>query len=284
MLDIRIEISSAIGRSVVDIEPMGGGCVSAVYEVRLNDGERVVAKIDEDATGFLTTEAFMLRYLAEQTRLPVPAVLYSSDRLLLMEFMPGASRFSPAAERQAAELLAALHAITAPDFGFFQDTVIGSLIQPNAPERSWIDFFRERRLFHMAGEAVREGRLPHGTYDRITRLGGDLERWLLEPERPSLIHGDVWTTNVLADGERITAFLDPAIYFAHAEIELAFTTLFGTFGRPFYERYHEIRPIAPGFFEERRDLYNFYPLLIHVRLFGGAYVNSIHSILERFGY
>jgi fructosamine-3-kinase len=107
---------------------------------------------------------------------------------------------------------------------------------------------------------------------------------LVEPERPSLIHGDVWTTNVLAEGEQITAFLDPAIYFAHAEIELAFTTLFGTFGPAFYERYHQIRPIGPGFFETRRDLYNLYPLLVHVRLFGGSYVNSVHQILARFGY
>ena len=53
--------------------------------------------------------------------------------------------------------------------------------------------------------------------------------------------------NVLALGKRITAFLDPAIYFAHAEIELAFTTLFHTFGRGFGSRYAEIRPIVAGF-------------------------------------
>jgi fructosamine-3-kinase len=59
--------------------------------------------------------------------------------------------------------------------------------------------------------------------------------------------------------------------------------LFGTFGDPFFRRYGELRPIAPGFFEERRDLYNLYPLLVHVRLFGGGYVGSVEGIVRRFG-
>ena len=100
----------------------------------------------------------------------------------------------------------------------------------------------------------------------------------------SLIHGDVWTTNVLARNGRVTGFIDPAIYYAHAEIELAFTTLFGTFDEDFLRRYEELRPIAPGFMEVRRDIYNLYPLLVHVRLFGGGYVASVESILHRFGF
>jgi fructosamine-3-kinase len=119
---------------------------------------------------------------------------------------------------------------------------------------------------------------------RIERLCARLDEWLSEPERPSLLHGDVWTTNILADGDRITAFLDPAIYFGHPEIELAFTRLFGTFGRAFYDHYRQIRPIAPGFFEERCDFYNLYPLLVHVRLFGGSYVASVQHTLEQYGF
>ena len=75
----------------------------------------------------------------------------------------------------------------------------------------------------------------------------------------------------------------PAIYFADAEIELAFATLFNTFGDSFFARYSERRPLRPGFFEERRDLYNLYPLLVHVRLFGGGYVGAVERILDRFG-
>ena len=282
-MDIQAELNAA-GFPAVDIEPLGGGCVSEVFALRTAGGERLVAKADADGTASLPTEAYMLGYLATHSRLPVPAVRHSGERLLLMEFVPGDSRFNEAAERHAAELLADLHAITSPAYGFDRDTLIGGLRQPNDPTGTWLEFFSERRLRHMAAAAARAGRLPESIRQRVQRLSEDLDQWLEEPARPSLIHGDVWTTNVLARGGQVTAFLDPAIYFAHAEIELAFITLFRTFGQAFFERYRELRPIAPGFFEQRRHLYNLYPLLVHVHLFGGSYVASVESVLQQFGY
>ncbi|MBT6883000.1 MAG: fructosamine kinase, partial [Rhodospirillaceae bacterium] len=32
-----------------------------------------------------------------------------------------------------------------------------------------------------------------------------------------------------------------------------------------------------------RDLYNLYPLLVHVRLFGGSYVSAVEKTLKQFG-
>ena len=117
-------------------------------------------------------------------------------------------------------------------------------------------------------------------FERKIYIGPDL---LEEPEHPSLIHGDMWGGNILAESGRITGFLDPAIYFAHAEIELAFSTLFGTFGESFFRRYDEIRPIRPGFFEVRKDIYNLWHLLTHVRLFGAGYLPGIERVLSRHG-
>jgi fructosamine-3-kinase len=283
-LNIRAEIETATGQSVVDIAPLSGGCMGLVYRVRLEDGQMMVAKVDERPSPQLDIEAFMLNTLSARSQLTVPVVYHSQPHLLLMSYLPGDSHFNAAAQQHAADLLAALHMITAPQYGLERDTLIGGLPQPNKPTDSWLDFFREQRLLYMGAEAVKQGNLPHAFLLRLTRLGEQLEQWLVEPERPSLIHGDVWTTNVLAQGDHISGFVDPAIYYADSEIELAFTTLFGTFGRPFFERYQAIRPIRPGFFEERCELYNLYPLLVHVRLFGGSYVQSVDRILRRFGF
>jgi fructosamine-3-kinase len=136
----------------------------------------------------------------------------------------------------------------------------------------------------MARAALAAGALPAAAMARIERLAGRIEEFLPRRSTPSLIHGDLWGGNVLCGRGRIASFIDPAIYFADAEIELAFATLFGTFGEPFFARYRERRPIAPGFFEERRALYNLYPLMIHVRLFGGNYVGQVESALERLGF
>ncbi len=276
-------VEGALGERLLSARPLGGGCIGEVYRVELEGGTPLVAKVDRDGESHLEREAYMLRYLREKSDLPVPEVYHGSETLLLMEFVEGSSRFSEGAEHHAAGLLAGLHDVTWYSYGHERDTLIGSLSQPNPPTESWVEFFREQRLLYMANVARDAGRLPSGELHRLERLAGKLDDYLEEPGRPSLIHGDAWSANVLAKGDCITAFLDPAIYHADPEIELAFISLFNSFGDHFFERYEELRPIRPGFFEARRDLYNLYPLLVHVYYFGGGYLGSVRASLERFG-
>jgi fructosamine-3-kinase len=276
-------VEGYLGERLKSARPMGGGCIGEVYRVELRDGTPLVAKVDRDGESHLEREAYMLRYLREKSDLPVPEVYHGSGTLLLMEFVEGSSRFSAGAERHAAELLAALHGITAGAYGHVRDTLIGSLDQPNPPTEDWVTFFREHRLQYLVRVAHDAGRLPAEDLRRVERLAERLEEWIGEPNPPALIHGDVWSANVLAKGDRITAFLDPALYYADPEIELAFISLFNSFGSAFLEHYAEIRGIDRGFFETRRDLYNLYPLLVHVYFFGGGYLDSVRNTLDRFG-
>ena len=269
------------------IEPFSGGMIGEVYRVTLADGQVVVAKVGTPEAK-LNIECYMLRYLAENSQLPVPDVLYSDASLLIMSFIKGESHLGKAEQRHAAELLADLHSITQPQFGLEQDTLTGPLHQPNPLTSSWIDFFREQRLLYMAHEAHQNGPLPASMLKRIETFSKQLGDWLIEPDQPALIHGDIWTTNVLTHAGKVTGFIDPAIYYGHAEIELAYTTMFGTFGQTFesafFERYEQLRPIQPGFFETRRHIYNLYPLLTHVRLFGMRYGPAIENTLQKLGF
>ena len=252
--------------------------------MELSDGSKAVAKVDCAGESHLEREAYMLRYLGEKSDLPVPQVYHSSEKLLLMEFVEGSNHFSNGAQRHAAELLAGLHGITADAYGHEQDTLIGSLGQPNPLTESWVEFFRDQRLLYLAGVAHEAGRLPVEELKRVEQLAARLDDILGEPNPPALIHGDAWSGNVLAKGDRVTAFLDPAIYYADPEMELAFIRLFNSFDASFFERYEEIRGIKPGFFEARCALYNLYPLLLHVYFFGGGYLNSVRNTLRRFGF
>lgn len=279
--DARRRIEAATGKSVVRVSPLSGGCVGDVFAIDLADGDKIVAKI-ADAGGKLALEGFMLGVL-RKAGLPVPEAIRADDDLLLMSWIDGGDAVDEPAQIHAADLLAALHENTQADFGFDRATLIGGLDQPNPITTSWRAFFRDHRLLYMAGEAHRVGNLPARAMARIETLAARLDRWIGEPPAPSLIHGDMWGGNVLAKGGRIAGFVDPAIYYADAEIELAFSTLLSTFGVSFFRRYAEHRPIRPGFFEERRDLLNLYPLLVHVRLFGGAYVQSVERTLAKFG-
>jgi len=271
--------SALLGAEVVAEETLTGGCIADVRRLTLSDGRDVVAK----AGAGLELEGFMLSYLARHSRLPVPAVYHAADDLLLMTYVPAGDQITPLAQEDAADHLAALHDITARDFGFERHTVIGGLRQPNDRDPSWIAFFRDLRLMYMAETAVQTGKLPLDVFRRIAALADRLDRWLDESAKPSLIHGDMWTGNILVRANRVAGFVDPAIYYADPEIELAFSTLFGTFGEAFFKRYAEHRPIRAGF-QERKDIYNLYPLLVHVRLFGAPYVGDVNLILRRFSF
>jgi fructosamine-3-kinase len=276
-------VEAYLGERMRSARPLGGGCIGEVYRAELEEGTPLVAKVDREGESHLEREAYMLRYLRQKSELPVPEVYYGSETLLLMEFVEGSSRFSKEAECHAAELVAGLHDITADSYGHERDTLIGALDQPNPPTKSWAEFFRDHRLLYIALVAHEAGRLPVEDLHRVERSSEKLDELIEDPNPPALIHGDVWSANVLARGDRITAFLDPAIYYADPEIELAFISLFDSFGRPFFDRYQEIRPIRDGFFEVRRDLYNLYPLLVHTYYFGGGYLDSVRNTLDRFG-
>ncbi len=272
-------LEAVAGAEIRTLAPLRGGDIAAIWRVDLADGRILVAKQGRQ----LKLEAWMLRYLGEKSKVPVPEVHHAEDTLLLMEFLEHDDSFDAFAETHLAEIVAALHGITAPLFGAERDTLIGGLPQPNPPGDNWRDFFRDQRLLAMARAAFEAGRLPLALRQRIETLAGRLHIWLRNDARPSLIHGDLWAGNMLSRRTKVVGLIDPALYYADPEIELAFMTLFNSVGRKFFARYNERRPMRPGFFEERCDLYNLYPLLVHVRLFGGPYVAQVERTLSRYG-
>ena len=277
-------IEAAIGRRPAAIIALHGGDIAAASRVELPDGTLLVAKTPRGsgpATGDI--EGRMLRFLAERSDLPVPGVIHAAPDLLIMEHGEAGGRLTDAAERAAARHIAALHGVAGDSCGLDFDTVIGPLPQPNPPTAEWLPFFGEQRLRYMATLAHDAGRLPRPTLGRLEAFADKLADFIAEPDAPSLLHGDLWGGNILAAPDETVAFIDPAISFGHPEMDLAFVTLFSSVGQGFFEEYARHREIAPGFFEARRDIYNLWPLLVHVRLFGGAYVSAVERTLGRFG-
>ena len=278
---VHRRIAADLGAVPVREVPLPGGCIADVRRIDLADGRTVAAKIA--AQGGLEPEAWMLGYLAAQSPLPVPEVLLAADDLLVLSWLPCGGRLDRPAQRDAAAHVAALHAVTWTHFGLARDTLIGPLHQPNPATARWTDFFRDQRLLHMARVAREAGRLDAEAHRAVERVAAKLDGYLDEPAAPALIHGDMWGGNVLARGGRVTGFVDPAIYYADPEIELAFTTLFGTFGDAFFDAYAAHTGWdRTGFFEARRDLYNLYPLLVHAAAFGGPWDREAHAVAGRY--
>jgi fructosamine-3-kinase len=282
---LKHRLESVLGSAIVETGSLPVGFGLTGLNVRLADGRHLAVKARSGERGpSLELEAYMLGELARLSDLPVPHVHFADPGLLVMDFIDtDGGGITRSVERHAAELIARLHATKREGFGYARDTLIGPLHQPNPLAPSWVPFFRDHRLLHMARHAHAEGSLPARLLGRIERLAERLDDYLLEPPHPSLLHGDLWTGNVLVRAGRIAGLVDPAIYCGAPEIELAFTTMFGTFGDAFFAAYESLLPLEPGFHEVRRDIYNLYPTLVHVRLFGSSYLAAIEQTLSRLG-
>lgn len=275
-------LAQALGLHVTGSRTLGGGTFGEVRRVELDDGTVVVAKYSGLPKARFDLEAGMLLHLRSTGVVPVPEV-YAADRhLLVMEFMPGYP-MGPSAEPRAGALLAALHDVTDDQIGFPSDTLNGSLVLANPPGQRWIPFFRDHRLRFAAGAATANGSLPAALRQRIEELASRLDDLLTEPAQPSLLHGDLWAGNILAEGERITAFIDPSLCYGHPELDLAHAATFGGFGPPFFDSYEAHRPIAREFWTLRRHVYALYPVLIQVYYLGDRYLPLLDSTLGMTG-
>lgn len=280
--DQKKRCEKAVGAAVDRLSALSGGCLAEVLRADLADGRTVVVKAGAEADR-LDIEGRSLQSLGKAGGLPVPALFLVAPDLLVMEYLPNDGGLNGAAQVDAARHVAALHDVPRDGFGYAEDTRIGPLHQINTRSAQWIPYFRDCRLLAMGRVALERGGLGAGAFAELETLAGRLDTLIDEPAHPSLLHGDLWTGNVLASKGRISGFIDPAVYHGDAEMDLAFSTLFGTFGDAFFDAYREIRPFDyKGFLEVRRDLYNLYPLLVHAALFGGGYANSVMRIIRRF--
>ena len=282
-LDTQGRLESVLERRVQASQPLAGGMISRVVLVEMAKGEPVVAKIS-DGGHDLTIEAYMLSYLRENSELPVPQVLHAEPDLLLMEYIAGKSEWDRDSLSHLGRLLAACHQVEGGAYGLERDTLIGPLHQPNPWTDSWIAFFRDSRLLFMTGIARESGNLPSELERRLLQMADALDRLLIEPQKPVLIHGDMWRTNVLVRDGRVAGIIDPALYYAHNEMELAYMTLFDGVGDEFFRAYHELNPIDEMFYSVRRHIYNLYPLLVHLIIFGEKYRQPLQDSLGRFGF
>jgi protein-ribulosamine 3-kinase len=163
-------------------------------------------------------------------------------------------------------------------FGLDEDNYIGNNPQENGWIASWPEFFVERRLKPQIQLGVRNGLIDQNfQYDLLKLCDVIFHQLSSEHHIPALLHGDLWSGNVLFNTQNQPVLIDPAVYFGVAEAELAFTELFGGFTRDFYDAYQAILPIPYGY-QEQKHFYNLYHMLNHLNLFGGMFHGQIQTL------
>ncbi|PKK36556.1 ketosamine-3-kinase [Siphonobacter sp. SORGH_AS_0500] len=260
-----------------------GGNFNLAAKVLTAEGSFFIKWNQGDHEGMFESEARSLNRLRQTDVLTIPAVhgygQRSDGSYLMMDFLESSPQLSNY-WMDFGQKLAQLHRVTTEKHGLEFNNYIGALPQQNEWMDSGIDFFVENRLKVQAGRALYEGKLSNKLYDQFLKFCEKLPN-LIPNEKPALLHGDLWSGNVMTGADGAVALVDPATYFGLREAEIAFTTMFGGFDTSFYTSYYEAFPVEPGF-NDRIPLYNLYPLLVHVNLFAGGYLTAVERILRKY--
>jgi fructosamine-3-kinase len=278
------KLSQLLGTKVLRSTAAVGGDANQAFEVELEGGRLVFVKTQTlPLPGLYRCEAEGLEWLKAAKVLRVPEVLSFSEAdelgpaCLVLERVKHGRRDRQYDERLGAGL-AALHRTGAERWGFVHNNYLAILPQNNLKTETWAEFYATRRIEPQLARAVDAGHISQPLRQRIEKALTRIAALVGPDEAPARLHGDLWAGNVLCDEHGAPVLIDPAVYGGHREVDLAMMRLFGGFSERVFAAYAEVYPLSDGT-KERVPLYQLYPLLVHVNLFGAPYVPQVERCI-----
>ena len=281
MEQLKKQLSTSIEQEILAIDFFTKGQIGDIFKVKTVD-KNYILKTSEPSNN-LHIEANMLKDI-NKYNISVPKVYDVSERHLLTEYISTSKQAKCTQEIEAAKILSALHLVSNESrmYGYYYDTTIGPFSQKNEQTQyNWSLFLAEMRILPMASICYDKAEISKEIVRKLEILCRDLYKRIdMATITPSLLHGDLWSGNILFNKNSAT-LIDPAVYFGDKEMELACIILFDTFGDTFFDEYTKVHTLSPDFHTVKAPLYQIYPLLVHSALYGGSYVKELEHILKR---
>jgi len=269
---------------VYEYHTIGGGCINEAFSLKTNMGKYFIKYNSSSAfPGMFNKEAAGIKILADTNTIEIPEVIGSAETskyaFLLLKYIEtgttGRNFWNDFGTK-----LADLHSNTSEYFGLDHNNYIGSLVQKNNPHPDFFRFFISERIEPQLKEARNQGAFSQSEIRYFDSLFNTLAN-IIPVEKPALIHGDLWSGNYMVSANGSPCLIDPAVYYGHREADIAMTQLFGGFQPEFYHAYNMAWPMEKDW-QKRMDIFNLYPLLVHVNLFGGIYARQVLQIIRQF--
>lgn len=253
----------------------------------ISDGAAsVFAKYSDapDAVHQFEVEQAGLEYLSARAGVLIPtpvAILpLETGALFIAEALDEVDR-GPLQWRQIGRTLARIHHIRSDQCGFHMKTYFGPLEQDNTPTEDWATFYRERRLLPFLKLAVDSGNLSRDMALQVEKVIRRLPELCGPAVSPRLLHGDAQKNNFISTRQG-ACVIDPAVYYGHPEVDLAYIDYFESVPWDVFAGYREEMPIDAGF-DQRRNLWRIHGYLAAVAVEGREYcfrlANAIRDYL-----
>jgi fructosamine-3-kinase len=267
--------------SITEVQLVTGGFVNQTRRLATAHGHTFILKQnDRPLTDLFTCEAAGLNALRE-AGMCTPDVLAVGDNFLLLEDL-GQSTREPDWEAFG-RAVALMHQHPHDRFGFPYDNYLGPLPQIN----TWTDdghaFFGQYRVLRYLSEPLCDRALTPQDRGNLERLVKRLPE-LIPAQPPSLLHGDLWHTNMLTDSQGVPALIDPAVSYGWPEADLSMTRQMGKVPQAFFDAYNEINPLAEGWWD-RLELLYIRQYMAVLAFFGNQFntLEELRALLAKFG-
>lgn len=246
-------------------QPLTQGNTSETFIVTTASQQKYIIK----RSTLPVSEGKMLQFMA-RNHIKVPKVIFVDKDILILEFIQETNSFSLENWNNLGSMLMKMHGIQNEHYGWSDGYAFGKVRMVNTLSTSWIEFWGQYRLGYYLGH------LPVSTAGKLEKLINRLDQLLPEKPKPSLLHGDLWTGNIIAHNNQ-SYLIDPACYFGHNEVDIAMLNLFGSPHEVFYETY----TLLEKDWQQRMPIYQLFPLIIHYLLFGNYYLRMMEQILSK---
>jgi protein-ribulosamine 3-kinase len=266
----------------IQVSSVSGGSINSAYRIsngtsqwfcKINSATKFPQLFEKEKKGLE-----LLHVNGVKTPVVIDSFEAEGQQLLVLEWINETER-TEKFWKDFGKTLAELHQVSGSSFGLNFDNYMGSVPQSNQPMDNWINFLIHRRLLPLIEKCNGANLLTTKHQDQFESLFQKLPTFFNDDEKPSLLHGDLWSGNFMCDENADPILIDPAVYFGHPAVDLGMTMLFGGFNSAFYEGYHYHAPLPS---REQCDICNLYPLLIHLYLFGQSYLSQINKTLKQF--
>jgi protein-ribulosamine 3-kinase len=281
---IKQIIEEKLGSKIKSFASLSGGCISDAYKITTNDNSNFFLKYNSSISNdMFITEANGLKELVKANTIRIPEVLTFDKEYILLEFIQMGIKNKNFFE-EFGRSFAKMHKYTSDNYGFYENNFIGSNPQKNIPEQNeksnWSEFYFNKRILFQLQLAEKLGNSTEELRKGISKLENKISEIIDDSEeKPSLLHGDLWSGNYMVDESGSAVLIDPAVYYGHREADLGMTKLFGGFSSEFYSGYQEEFPLKDGY-EYRENIYKLYHVLNHLNLFGSGYYHQAISLIK----
>lgn len=266
----------------IEVQPVSGGHINDTYRITTTLKASFILKQNATApTRLFECEAAGLQMLS-QAGMRTPKVWAVGADFLLLEDLGSHDDVEPDWERFG-QAVGHQHLHTSDRFGLAYDNFLGPLPQINSWAADGWSFFGRHRVLRYLSEPLCEQSLTPEDRQRVELLVARLPD-LIPEQRPCLLHGDLWHTNMLVDTQGIPSLIDPAVYYGWAEAELSMTRQYGVVPRIFYDAYLEVNPLAAGWWD-RLELLYIRQIMAVIAFFGNQYntVQQLRDLLDKYG-